>query len=158
MSRILATIALVALSTLAAQADESAFYGSWTIVSSSKAPWEDPAHPMVTNDDAVYIGKVVTIAPGRMDGPDMLGCGKTELSIEPLPYEALFEGGLATDPTNPAAPEDIEKAKRLAHEIGFATSPVDSLFHGCSELILHKVDARTLAFGLDNRIYRLEKK
>jgi hypothetical protein len=34
---------------------------------------------------------------------------------------------------------------------------VESLFHGCSEIILHKRDNKTLLFGLNNRIFKLKK-
>lgn len=157
MFRTLAIIAIVLQSPLPACAAEAAFFGNWKIVSAAKAPWEDPAHPIVADGAERYIGQVVEISRGKMAGPDLLGCGPTELKVEALPYAGLFEGGLGTDPTNAAAPYDEAKAKRLAQGMGFGPEPVESLFHGCSEIILHRLDDRTMAFGLDNRIFRLER-
>lgn len=149
-------LAALSLAALPARADETAFYGKWMISGAVKAPWEDPDHPMITDDAELYTGKVVEISKGSMTGPDLLGCGKTILTVEALPYAGLFEGGLAANPKNAADPYDIDKAKRLAEELGFTAEPVESLFHGCSEIILHKLNATTLLFGLNNRIFKLE--
>ena len=89
---ILAALSLVATPAFA---DEAAFYGKWKISGSVKAPWEDPDNPIVADGAESYIGQVVDIEKGNISGPDLLGCGKTELSVEPLPYAGLFEGGLA---------------------------------------------------------------
>lgn len=149
-------LAALSLAALPARADETAFYGKWMISGAVKAPWEDPDHPMITDGAELYAGKVVDISKGKMTGPDLLGCGKTILTVETLPYAGLFEGGLAANPKNAADPYDIDKAKRLAEELGFTAEPVESLFHGCSEIILHKLNAKTLLFGLNNRIFKLE--
>jgi len=151
---IAAALSLAALPALAGEAD---FYGSWKITESVKAPWEDPANPMTTDDPAEYTGKVVEIAKGRMTGPDLMGCGETSLSVDSFPYAGLFEGGLGVKPGDPAAPYDEAKARRLAEGLGFAAEPVESLIHGCSELILHRLDAKTLVFGLNNRIFTMKK-
>jgi hypothetical protein len=154
--RILILVAL-SVTALPALADEADFYGRWRITGAVKAPWEDPDNPLITDDAELYTGKIVEISNGRMSGPDLLGCGKTVLTVEALPYAGLFEGGLATNPKNPADPYDLDKAKRLARQLGFTVEPVESLFHGCSEIILHKVNDATLQFGLNNRIFKLEK-
>lgn len=151
---ILAAFSLAATPALAAEAD---FYGSWKITESVKAPWEDPANPMTTDDSARYTGKVVEIAKGSMKGPDLMGCGATELAVQSFPYAGLFEGGLGVKPGDAAAPFDEAKAKRLAEGLGFTAEPVESLMHGCSELILHRLDATTLVFGLNNRIFTMKK-
>ena len=52
---------------------------------------------------------------------------------------------------------DDTKAKRIALELGFTAEPVPTLFQGCSEIALHKRDDKTLLFGLNNRIFKLEK-
>jgi hypothetical protein len=138
-------------------ADEAAFYGEWKITGAAKAPWEDPDHPMITDDAERYTGTVVGISKGEMTGPDLLGCGTTILTVEALPYAGLFEGGLAANPKNAADPYDIDKAKRLAEGLGFTAEPVESLFHGCSEIILHRMNGQTLLFGLNNRIFTLAR-
>lgn len=150
-------LAVLASTPAPALADEASFYGKWKISRAVTAPWEDPAHPLVTDDVERYGGQIVDIARGRMTGPDLLGCGATELSVKALPYAGLFEGRLAADPKDAAAPYDEAKAKRLAEGLGFKAEPVESLFHGCSEIILHRLNGTTLVFGLNNRIFTLEK-
>lgn len=156
-TRILILTAL-SLAAFPVQADEAGFYGKWQITGAVKAPWEDPDHAMINDGAELYTGKMVEISKGHMKGPDLLGCGKTILTVETLPYAGLFEGGLAANPKNAADPYDLDKARRLAGELGFDAEPVESLFHGCSEIILHKVNADTLLFGLNNRIFKLEKR
>lgn len=151
---ILAALSLAATPALAAEAD---FYGSWKITAAAQAPWEDPANPMITDDAERYVGKVVDIAKGSMKGPDLMGCGATELAVESFPYAGLFEGGLGVKPGDPAVPYDEAKARRLAEGYGFTAEPVESLMYGCSELILHRLDATTLVFGLNNRIFTMKK-
>jgi hypothetical protein len=155
--RRLALSALILGAGAPAYAADFPFEGSWRITKVAVAPWEDPDRPMVTDDAERYTGKVVEITPDAMKGPDLLGCGKTEIKIEPMPYAGLFEGGLAVDPTDPGGKYDVGKAKTLALELGFTAEPVPSLFHGCSEIILHKRDDKTLLFGMNNRIFTLEK-
>ena len=157
MFKTIMIVVALGLAPSLARADEADFYGRWKITASVTAPWADPAHPMVTDDVERYGGQVVDIAKGRMTGPDLLGCGATKFSVEALPYAGLFEGGLAADGADAAAPYDIAKAKTLAASLGFAAEPVESLFQGCSEIVLHRMNDRTLSFGLDNRIFTLEK-
>jgi hypothetical protein len=149
--------AALSLAALPALADEANFYGRWKITGAVKAPWEDPANP-ITNDGAErYVGKLVEIKRGNMTGPHLMGCGATSLSVERFPYAGLFEGGLGVTPGDAAAPYDEAKAKRLAGGLGFMAEPVESLIHGCSEIILHRLDDTTLVFGLDNRIFTMKK-
>lgn len=151
---ILAALSAAAFPAFAGEAD---FYGKWTIASSVKAPWEDPANPMTTDDQERYMGRVVAISKGKMAGPDLMGCGATELVVESFPYAGLFEGGLGVEPGNPAAEADEAKAKQLAEGLGFKAEPVESLIQGCSELILHRLDGNTLLFGLNNRIFTMAR-
>ena len=150
-------LAALSLAALPAHADQTAFYGKWKISGAITAPWEDPARPIVTDDVGRYSGQVVEIAKGTISGPDLLGCGKTEYSVEALPYAGLFEGGLGVDPKNPGGTYDEAKAKRLAEGLGYTAEPVETLFQGCSEISLHRMNDKTLQFGLDNRIFTLEK-
>jgi len=153
----LAALALLAASAALAHADDFPFAGKWKITGAVHAPWEDPAHPMVTDDEQRYDGKAVTITRNSIKGPDLLGCGKTEITVETLPYASLFEGGLADDPKDPAGAYDEEKAKKLAAELGFTSEPVPTLYQGCSEISLHLRDANTLLFGLNDRIFTMKR-
>ena len=150
----------VLLSLLLAQpcaADELAFSGVWTISGAAIAPWENPDDPIRSDVSAEYVGKTVTIAADSIEGPGLMGCGKTELTVESQPFAGLFEGGLGTDPHNPAGDQDPARADRLARQLGFAVEPVPTLYQGCSELSLHLRDAHTVLFGLDNRIFTMRR-
>lgn len=156
--RRLALSALILGVGVPAYAADFPFEGRWKITKAAVAPWEDPANPMVTDDAERYTGKVVEITPDTIEGPDLLGCGKTEITIEPLPYNGLFEGGLGADPKDMSGGKyDDARAKKLALELGFTIEPVPTLFQGCSEIALHKRDDKTLLFGMDNLIFTLEK-
>lgn len=150
-------LAALSLTAAPALADEAAFYGKWKISGAVTAPWEDPDRPMVTDDEQRYGGLIVDIEKGKLTGPDLLGCGKTELSVETLPYAGLFEGGLGADPKDPGGKYDEAKAKKLAEGLGYTKEPVETLFQGCSEISLHMMNAKTLQLGLNNRIFTLEK-
>jgi hypothetical protein len=156
--RRLALSALILGAGLPAHATDFPFEGRWKITGATVAPWEDPDKPMVTDDEARYTGKVIEITRDTLKGPDLLGCGKTEITIEALPYNSLFEGGLGADPKDMSGGKyDDARATRIALELGFTAEPVPTLFQGCSEIALHKRDDKTLLFGLDNRIFKLEK-
>jgi hypothetical protein len=149
--------ALLLLPAPLAHADDFPFAGKWKITGAVHAPWEDPAHPMITDDEQRYDGKIVTISKDSIQGPDLLGCGKTEITVETLPFAGLFEGGLAEDPKDPSGDYDEDKAKKLALQLGFTTEPVPTLYQGCSEVSLHLRDADTLLFGLNNHIFTMKK-
>lgn len=155
--RRLAAFALLFLPAALAHADDFPFAGTWKITGAAHAPWEDPAHPMVTDDEQRYDDKMVTITKDSIEGPELLGCGKTEITVETLPFAGIFEGGLAEDPKDPSASYDEDKAKKLALELGFTAEPVPTLYQGCSEVSLHLRDADTLLFGLNNRIFTMKK-
>lgn len=150
-------LVLIALSSVASplHAGEADFHAKWKITGAVTAPWVDPARPVTGAE--TYTGRIVEISPGRMSGPPLFDCGATELAVEVLPYAGLFEGGLAADPVDAAAPYDLERAKRLAEGLGFTGEPVETLSHGCSEVMLHRVNGATLVFGLDNRIFTLAR-
>lgn len=150
-------LAALSLGATPALADQAAFYGKWKISGAVKAPWEDPDRPMITDDAERYVGKIVDIENGKITGPDLMGCGKTELSVEGLPFAGLFEGGLGADPKNHGGNYDEARAKRLALELGYTSEPVETLFQGCSEVSLHRMNDKTLQFGLNNRIFTMEK-
>jgi hypothetical protein len=153
-----AAFALFMLPATLAHADDFPFAGHWKITGAVHAPWEDPAHPMITDDEQRYDGKVVIISKDSIKGPDLLGCGKTEITVETLPFAGLFEGGLAEDPKDPDGDAyDEAKAKKLALQLGFTAEPVPTLYQGCSEVSLHLRDATTLLFGLNNRIFTMKK-
>jgi hypothetical protein len=154
----LSVCALICLAALPASAsDLKDFYGKWKITEFKTAPWEDPTDPMKWGGEKDYVGKTVAISKGRIKGPDMMGCGKTDLSTETLPFAGLFEGGLATDPKDKAGKSDEVRAKKLATELGFVGEPVTTLDQGCSEITFLMADHKTLMFGLNDRIFVMKR-
>jgi hypothetical protein len=155
--RISIALALSLMTALPAAAEDFAFAGSWTIVGAVHAPWEDPDKPIVSDDADRYVGKTVTITLDSMEGPGLMGCGKTAITVDSHPFAGIFEGGLAADPKDPGGRCDAAKARRAALDLGFTREPVPTLYQGCSELGLHLRDANTLLFGLNNRIFTMHK-
>lgn len=157
-NRFLATLiaaTLVALPAIA-QAGDNRFVGKWIVTGAVHAPWEDPDNPMLDAGEADFIGKAVEIGEDTMTGPAMLGCGKTDMKVDEFPYAGLFEGGLTTDPKDPAKVDEA-KATGLATGLGFTAEPVPTLSTGCSEMLLHLRDANTILFGLNNRIFTMQR-
>lgn len=151
------TFCLLMTGSSAALAGTNDFEGRWQFTSSQPAPWADPKLPPMASDDALFENHPIVIGADSIDGPDMLNCGKTALSVDGLPYAGLFECGLAVEPGNPAAAPDEAKAKRLAIDLGFTREPVPTLSQGCSEILLHLRDPNTIMIGLDNRIYSFQR-
>lgn len=148
-------LASAVLAASSAFASDFPFSGTWTIVDVAKAPWEDPERPLETDDAERYKGKTVTIGEGSIEGPELLGCGKTEMSVKDVPYAGLFEGMLAVDPRDASKAPNEAQAKLYAEAMGFAAEPVPSLSQGCSEIVLHLRDPQIMMFGMNNRIFML---
>jgi len=123
---------------------QQAFAGSWIIGKSDRAPWADTAAPSDAEARALA-GKAVKILPGRIEGPKPLGCGKAKYEVKNYTPDMLFQGGLT-------APD------RQAAALGFKGASITTLETGCaSEIDFHMVDADTLLFGLNDRVYTLRR-
>lgn len=161
MNRIFSTLIhaalLLVLIVSPGLAADPRFEGSWLISGVSVAPWEDPENPMPDGHEADYIGKIVRIGVDFIEGPKVMGCDKTEFSVDDLPFLGLFEGGLGNDPQNGGDFDNAGRAATLAASLGFTAEPVPTLSSGCSEIQFHLADAGTILFALDNRIYTMKR-
>ena len=157
MIRPVAVLALITCTALPAHAGEADFHGKWQIRTITVGPWHDPSHPLGDTSDGPQIGNVVEIAKGSMTGPNLVGCGKTEMRTDPVPYLGMIEGGLSVETGNKPSSDEAATARRHAEALGFTAEPVEALTHSCSEIALYRADAETLVFGLDYRIFTLKK-
>jgi hypothetical protein len=149
-------IALVAALVLApAAARAQAFYlGAWQIASAAVAPWSDTASPDPAEMKAL-VGQTVIFRAGAIDGPRQLACKSLKYKTTEGGPEMLFQGELA-EPRQGKPPPDAAAA---AAALGFKGSSWKTLETGCgNELDFHFIDDRTAAFGLNNYVYRIQKK
>jgi len=136
--------ALLAVAASSAANAQEAFAGSWIISKSDRAPWADGAAPAEAEAKALA-GKAVKIQQGRIDGPKPLACSNAKYQIKRYAPDMLFQGSLT-------APD------RQAAALGLKGASVATLETGCaSEIDFHMVDADTLLFGLNDRVYTLAR-
>ncbi|MBX9455779.1 MAG: hypothetical protein KL863_06975 [Rhizobium sp.] len=157
MFRTVIALAALVSATWPALAGEADFHGRWEIKSVVIGPWHDPSQPLPDHDTGPQVGQVVEIAKGRMTGPKLLDCAPVELQTGTVPYLGMFEGGLAVETGNKPSADEVATARRHAEALGFTAEPVEELTHSCSEISLFRVNATTLVFGLDYRIFTLGK-
>ncbi len=124
---------------------QEAFAGSWAISKAERAPWADAASRSDAEAKSL-LGKQIDILPNRIDAPKLFGCGKFKYKVTSYSPDMLFQGGLT-------APD------KQAAALGFKGSAIKTLETGCgSEIDFHMVDADTILFGLNDRIYTLTRK
>jgi hypothetical protein len=139
----LSMLTLYGVST-SAHAARFDFLGTWTVATSEPAPWASPAEKPVASDLKALIGRSVSFQADRIDAPAPLKCRKPKYEVKPYTPDMLFQGSL-TDP------------KRQAAALGFAAT-VPTVETGCEGAIdFHFLNADTALFGLNNRIYRLQR-
>ncbi|MGV3552484.1 hypothetical protein [Rhizobium sp.] len=157
MFKLIASLLALGAATSSALAGEADFYGKWQIREVVMGPWHDPSHPLADDDSGPRIGQIVEISRGKMSGPNLLGCAPVEFRVDPVPYLGMFEGGLSVEDNNKPSSDEVATARRHAEALGFTAEPVEALTHSCSEIALFRASATTLVFGLDYRIFTLEK-
>jgi hypothetical protein len=139
-------IVLMPWSAGAAHAATLDYKGIWTITTSEPAPWAAPREKPDASDLKALIGHAVTFRADRIDAPPPLGCKKPHYAIKQYARDMLFQGGL-TDPG------------KQATALGFTDKTIPTIETGCDGAIdFHFVNAGTALFGLNNRVYRMEKK
>jgi len=150
---LLTTLIVLLLGTAQGHADNP-MAGTWTIMRAEAAPWSDNKADL-PNWSAMpeYVGKRVTFAAGRIDGPRFLACDKPTYEMSDFPAAGLFQGGLGT-----LEDSGGRKAEDTATAIGFPTRPIKTLMTGCEHSIdYHMSDTNHAAFALDNMIYWLKR-
>jgi hypothetical protein len=143
---VLSAIGVLTWAAGGASADALDYQGIWTITTSEPAPWAGPKEKPDASDLKALIGHTVTFWTDRIDAPAPLGCKKPHYAIKQYGADMLFQGGL-TDPGKQAA------------ALGFVDKTIPTVETGCDGAIdFHFVNAGTALFGLNNRVYRMERK
>ncbi len=143
--RIAAFAGLVTVALSSAARAQEAFAGSWSVSKAEPAPWAEKASG-AGGEARTLLGKQVDILPNRINGPRQLGCGKLKYKITNYAPDMLFQGGLT-------APD------KQAAALGFKGASIKTLETGCgNESDFHMVDADTILFGLNDRVYTLTRK
>ncbi|HML11598.1 MAG TPA: hypothetical protein VK432_12125 [Stellaceae bacterium] len=138
-----------------AAADGPAFYlGAWQIASAVVAPWADTVTPDQSEMKGL-VGKTVTFRPSAIDGPRQFACRGPKYKITEGGADMLFQGGLAEERPGKPSPDPNAAAAAL----GFKGTSWKTLETGCgNELDFHFLDDKTAEFGLNDYVYRIEKK
>lgn len=136
---------LGAASASAAPQAKQEFLGKWTITTSQPAPWSKPDDKPVESDIKALMGHDVVFLKDRIEAPSPLRCRKPHYEMKQYPPDMLFQGSL-NDPD--------KQAKALGYGSSIAT-----LETGCEGAFdFHFLNADSAMFGLNNRLYRLERK
>jgi hypothetical protein len=124
---------------------QEAFAGSFVISKADTAPWANAA-PKPDAELRGLLGKSASFQKTRIDAPKPLGCTQLKYAIKDYTADMLFQGSLKE-------PEQQSKA------LGFKGAPIKTLETGCANGIdFHMVDADTVLFGLNDRVYTLARK
>jgi hypothetical protein len=147
--------ALACVSSSAAYALDAAFAGRWVIAGAVIAPWADPQQAGGPAEEKRLVGQTVTFGPTAVVGPPPLGCPHAAYTQHDDPPDMLYEGGLA-EPDAHGKPRD---AVALAHSLGLIGPTAHTLETGgrCSEIAYHLLAPGVLSFGLNNRVYTLNR-
>ena len=127
------------------RASEASYMATWTITSSTVAPWKSQHEEAVQSGIKALLGKTVTFQPKRIVAPRPLACAQPNYEMKLYAADMLFQGGL-TDPAKQAA------------ALGFQGAAIQTLETGCEGAIdFHFVSPLKAEFALNNRIYILER-
>jgi hypothetical protein len=138
------------LAALPAMAADSPIFGSWTIAKAEPAPWVEPSlHPTLAREAKAYLGKQLVFVPGRVRGPQPLGCTHAVIEPSAFPPDMLFQGGL---------PEG--KQADAARALGFPEGMVKGVELNCSTGLFsyHFRDDDTVLVALSDNIYTLTRR
>jgi hypothetical protein len=142
-----ALAALLAASGATPAAAQDAFAGTWVIRrTAAVAPWvPQGTTPQADSYQRRLLGGRVTIGRASITGPAPLPCRGPHYATRNDASDMLFQGTL-TDPD------------RQATALGFVARPIRTLETGCAnELEYHMLDDDTMVFGLNNRLYTLDR-
>jgi hypothetical protein len=124
---------------------QEAFAGSFIISKADTAPWANTA-PKPDAELRSLMGKSASFQKTRIDGPKPLNCTKLKYAIKDYAADMLFQGAL-------------KEPEKQAQALGFKGSTIKTLETGCANGIdFHMVDADTILFGLNDRVYTLTRK
>ena len=143
--RIAALAGLIAVALSGGAQAQDAFGGPWLIIRSEPAPWADKSASSDT-DARTLLHKPVSILADRIDGPKPLVCRQLKYKVTSYTPDMLFQGNLS-------APD------KQAAALGFKDASITTLETGCeAEIDFHMVDAMTVLFALNDRIYTMTRR
>ena len=146
-----ALLAIALVLSISAMAQDQ-YAGAWKIESSQPAPWPHEASWEVPAEIKHLVGATVVLGADRIDGPKPLACQGPRYKVEQYSADMLFQGTLAEKGDPKTTPE------KAATALGFNKRPITSLTTGCaSEIEFHVIDADHMLFGLNNRVYRMQR-
>jgi hypothetical protein len=120
------------------------FLGNWRIAGSQLAPWYKRGDALSPSDVRHLTGARVTFSARAIAAPVPLACKGLHYELKEVDPDYLFQGSL----TDPAA-----QAKALGYK-----PKITTLETGCEGLIdYHFINPDTALFGLNNRLYRMER-
>jgi len=144
----------LALLALSLAASEPFYFGSWKIVSATKAPWLDAQQDSDLAEVRALTGKTIVITANGITGPRQLACRGPRYLVKDYPADMLFQGAFGE---MHARDKSADPAK-IAATLGFHGSSWKTLETGCAnELDFHFIDPLTTTFGLNNHVYLLKK-
>ena len=119
--------------------------GRWRIVRSIVAPWVTQARIVDTHRD--WIGRTIAFESSRVVAPGVIDCASATYTPTSMPAEGLFQGSL------------LAPARDAAAALGLVAMPVRGTSLRCDAGLfeIHRADANTLLFALDDVIYTLDR-
>lgn len=149
--RLCLTIALLGSTALAA---DKFYLGTYKIDSAVVAPWADHERHLDTEEMNSLVHQIVTIKPTEITGPHALACKDPKYVLKNYPATMLFQGAFDEMRRRDKSQDPI----KIAASLGFRGSTWKTLETGCgNELDLHFMDLNTIAFGLNDYVYKLKK-
>ena len=149
---LVAALVLLAAFAVAAASAQDRYAGAWKIASSEPAPWPHAVDQEVPAEIRQLAGANVTIKSDRIAGPKQLACKHPQYALRKDGAEMLFQGALEEYGDKKTTPD------QAATRLGFKTRPITTIETGCeNEMEFHAIDDDHLLFGLNNRVYRMER-
>ncbi len=152
LQHVLCVMAICAMPCITAAQAQDRYAGAWKIASSESAPWPHAADQEVPAEIRQLTGAAVTIKADRIEGPKQVACKQPHYVFRKDGAEMLFQGALEEYGDKKTTPD------AAATKLGFKTRPITTIETGCeNEMEFHAIDDGHLLFGLNNRVYRMER-
>lgn len=131
-----------------AVAQNLSLLGTWTVTTSTPAPWVKPGEKPLASDEKLLIGHQFVFTKDRVTAPSPPlepVCRKPHYVLSAFPPDYLFEGTLP-DPEKQAA------------ALGFKGKTIPTIQTGCEGVSdFHFLDNNNALFGLNDRVYRMKR-
>ena len=135
-------------------AADSFYLGTWRIEGAAVAPWWTERGKPDAVETKALLGKIFVIGARSITGPRQLACPDPRYKVIDSPSNMLFQGAFEEMRERD---KSVDPAK-IAASVGFRGSSWKTLETGCGmEIDFHFIDPETIAFGLNNYIYKAKK-